>query len=66
MSHLGCGETGYSSRHAPWHPSPGYDLRRLPYDHPDFTSNVLSENLFGDSFITSCLESAKHYCKIYR
>jgi hypothetical protein len=34
---------------APWHRSPGYDLRRAPYDHPDFTSNVLSEDLFRAS-----------------
>ncbi|OJY10892.1 MAG: hypothetical protein BGO99_04020 [Nitrosospira sp. 56-18] len=34
---------------APWHRSPGYDLRRAPYDHPDFISNALSENLFSAS-----------------
>jgi len=32
-----------------WHRSPGYDLRRAPYDHPDFTSNALSEDLFSAS-----------------
>jgi hypothetical protein len=29
-----------------WHRSPGYDLRRASYDHPDFISNALSEDLF--------------------
>jgi hypothetical protein len=36
-------------RYAPWHRSPGYDLRRAPYDYPDFTGNALSEDLFRDS-----------------
>ena len=34
---------------APWHHSPGYDLRRAPYDHPDFNSNALNEDLFSGS-----------------
>ena len=34
-------------RCAPWHRSPGYDLRRAPYDHPDFTSNALREAYLG-------------------
>jgi hypothetical protein len=34
---------------APWHRSPGYDHRRVPYDHPDFNSNALSEDLFNGS-----------------
>ena len=41
--------SGEPSRCAPWHRSPGYDLRRAPYDHPDFTSNALSEDLFSAS-----------------
>ena len=41
--------SGEPPRCAPWHRSPGYDLRRAPYDHPDFTSNVLSEDLFSAS-----------------
>jgi NAD(P)-dependent dehydrogenase (short-subunit alcohol dehydrogenase family) len=48
-SRLGCGKIGRSWRCAPWHRSPGYDLRRPPYDHPDFTSNALSEDLFSAS-----------------
>jgi CrcB protein len=48
-SHKGCGKIGCSPRCAPWHRSPGYDLRRAPYDHPDFTSNALSEDLFSAS-----------------
>jgi len=47
--HKGCGKIGRSPRCAPWHRSPGYDLRRAPYDHPDFTSNALSEDLFSAS-----------------
>jgi hypothetical protein len=47
--HKGCGKIGRSLRCAPWHRSPGYDLRRAPYDHPDFTSNALSEDLFSVS-----------------
>jgi hypothetical protein len=42
--------SGEPSCCAPWHRSPGYDLRRAPYDHPDFTSNALSEDLFRASF----------------
>jgi hypothetical protein len=45
----GCGKIGRSSCCAPWHRSPGYDLRRVPYDHPDFTSNALSEDWFRAS-----------------
>jgi hypothetical protein len=48
-SPLGCGKIGRSSCCAPWHLSPGYDLRRAPYDHPDFTSNALSEDLLRAS-----------------
>ena len=48
-SHPGCGKIGRSWRCAPWHRSPGYDLRRAPYDHPDFNSNALSEDLFSGS-----------------
>jgi len=47
--HKGCGKIGRSLRCAPWHRSPGYDLRRASYDHPDFTSNALSEDLFSAS-----------------
>src|ERR687890_568645 len=36
-------------RCAPWHRSPSHDLRRAPYDHPDFTSNALSEDLCSAS-----------------
>ena len=50
--HKGCGKMGRSWRCAPWHRSPGYDLRRAPYDHPDFTSNALSEDLFSASLIS--------------
>jgi hypothetical protein len=53
-SHPGCGKIGCSWRCAPWHRSPGYDLRRAPYDHPDFTGNASSENLFSDSPNLSC------------
>ncbi|HTJ54913.1 MAG TPA: hypothetical protein VL380_05805 [Nitrosospira sp.] len=42
----GCGKIGRSWRCAPWHRSPSYDQRRAPYDHPDFNSNALSEDLF--------------------
>ena len=48
-SHPGCGKIGRSWRCAPWHRSPGYDQRRAPYDHPDFNSNALSEDLFSGS-----------------
>jgi hypothetical protein len=48
-SHPGCGKIGRSLRCAPWHRSPSYDLRRAPYDHPDFASNALSEDLFSSS-----------------
>ncbi|HVW65713.1 MAG TPA: hypothetical protein VHB01_11945 [Nitrosospira sp.] len=48
-SHPGYDKIGHSWRCAPWHRSPGYDLRRAPYDHPDFTSNALSEDLFKGS-----------------
>jgi hypothetical protein len=41
--------SGEPSCCAPWHRSPGYDLRRTLYDHPDFTSNALSEDLFRAS-----------------
>ena len=34
---------------APWHRSPSYDQRRAPYDHPDFNSNALNEDLFSGS-----------------
>ena len=50
-SHPGCGEIGCSWRCAPWHRSPGYDFRRSPYDHPDFNSNALSEDLFSGSLV---------------
>ena len=50
-SHLGCGKIECSWRCAPWHRSPSYDLRRAPYDHPDFTSNALNEDLFRASFM---------------
>jgi hypothetical protein len=46
-SHPGCGKIGRSWRCAPWHRSPSYDQRRAPYDHPDFNSNALSEDLFS-------------------
>jgi hypothetical protein len=36
-------------RCAPWHRSPSYVRRRTPYDHPDFNSNALSEDLFSGS-----------------
>jgi hypothetical protein len=36
-------------RCAPWHRSPGYDLRRAPYDHPDFTCNALGADWFSGS-----------------
>jgi hypothetical protein len=52
-SHPGCGKINCSWRCAPWHRSPGYDLRRAPYDHPDFTNNALSEDLFRGS-LDSC------------
>ena len=48
-SHPGCGKIGRSWRCAPWHRSPSYDLRRAPYDRPDFNSNALSEDLFSGS-----------------
>jgi hypothetical protein len=48
-SHPGCGKIGRSWRCAPWHRSPSYDQRRAPYDHPDFNSNALSEDLFSSS-----------------
>src|SRR5437868_6747122 len=48
-SHPGCGKIGRSWRCAPWHRSPSYDQRRAPYDHPDFNSNALSEDLFSGS-----------------
>jgi farnesyl-diphosphate farnesyltransferase len=41
--------SGEPWRCAPWHRSPGYDLHRAPYDHPDFNSNGLSEDLFSAS-----------------
>jgi len=43
------GLLGRRSGGAPWHRSPGYDLRRAPYDHSDFTSNALSADLFSAS-----------------
>jgi hypothetical protein len=36
---------------AVWHHGSNYDLRRAPYDHPDFTGNALNEDLFGASLI---------------
>ena len=45
--------SGVPLRCAPWHRSPSYDLRRAPYDHPDFTNNALHENLFRDSLNVS-------------
>ncbi|HTJ55544.1 MAG TPA: hypothetical protein VL380_09030, partial [Nitrosospira sp.] len=36
-------------RCAPRHRSSSYDQRRTPYDHPDFNSNALSEDLFSGS-----------------
>ena len=48
-SHPGCGKIGRSWRCAPWYRSPSYDQRRAPYDHPDFNSNALSEDLFSGS-----------------
>ncbi len=38
-------------RCAPWHRSPDYDLRREPYDHPDFTRDALSEDLCPEVLI---------------
>ena len=52
--------SGEPPRCAPWHRSPGYDLRRAPYDHPDFTSNALSEDLFSASL--SILAVWHHEC----
>ena len=43
--------SGEPWRCAPWHRSPSYDLRHAPYDHPDFTSNALSEDLFSASLM---------------
>jgi hypothetical protein len=51
-SHPGFGKIGRSWRCAPWHRSPSYDQRRAPYDHPDFNSNALSEDLFSGSLIS--------------
>ena len=48
-SHPGCVKIGRSWRCASWHRSPSYDLRRTPYDHPDFSSNAFSEDLFSAS-----------------
>ncbi len=65
--HKGCSKIGRSPRCAPWHRSPGYDLRRAPYDHPDFTSNALSKDLFSASLslavIFNCFgkSSVVHY-----
>jgi hypothetical protein len=56
-SHPGCSKIGRSWRCTPWHRSPGYDLRRAPYDHPDFTSNALSEDLFSASLRTGDSQS---------
>jgi hypothetical protein len=47
----GCGKIGRSWRCAPWHRSPSYDQRRALYDHPDFNSNALSEDLFSGSLV---------------
>jgi len=41
--------SGEPLRCTPWYRSPGHDLRRAPYDHPDFTSNALGEYLFSAS-----------------
>ena len=41
--------SGAPWRCSPCHRSPRYDLRRAPYDHPDFNSNALSEDLFSAS-----------------
>ena len=48
-SHPGCGKIGRLWHCAPWHRSPSYDQRRAPYDHPDFNSNALREDLFSSS-----------------
>jgi len=48
-SHPGYGKIGRSWRCAPWHRSPSYDQHRAPYDHPDFNSNALNEDLFSGS-----------------
>jgi hypothetical protein len=54
------GPSGYASgshlRYPPWHRSPSY-LRRAPYDHPGFTSNALSEDLFRDPLIKRLSEN---------
>jgi len=50
--HKGCSKIEHSWRCAPWHRSPSYDLRRAPYDHPNFASNALSEDLFSASLGT--------------
>jgi hypothetical protein len=50
-SHSGCDKIGHSWRCAPWHRSPGYDLRRAPYDHPDFTQQRAQQDLFSASLI---------------
>src|SRR5690349_15654189 len=50
-SHPGCGKIRRSWRCAPWHRSPSYDQHRAPYDHPDFNSNALSEDLFSGSLM---------------
>ncbi len=36
----GCTPIGRSLRQTPWHRSYGYDLRRLPCDHPDWDCNA--------------------------
>jgi hypothetical protein len=43
----GCGRPVHFD--AVWHRNPGYDYRRAPYEHPDFTSNALNADLFRDS-----------------
>ena len=41
LSCRGCSQNGCSRRCAPWRRSPGYDLRRVPCDHPILTRNAL-------------------------
>ena len=39
-----------------WHRGPSYDLRRAPYDPPDFSSNAL-----GGGFVQRFLRIASQY-----
>jgi hypothetical protein len=61
-SHPDCGKIRRSSYWAPWHRSPSYDLRRAPYDHPDFTSNALCGDLLGGSFRNLLMNTPQAPC----